>query len=215
MSNEASERRSAPIVGGSLLLAAAITWLLAGFNVGLTVGPTVLFLNLAFSVASDLLLLASMIVLALGFRGEPGVFGGSRIARTAAIVFGARNLAFQVFSEAAPPVPGSVANITAAAILNAVFVAAIVVLTISQTRRRQVTGGFVPPALWAVAVCDIGVTVLGLAGGVGVALFVVRAHLDALLPLSLLALGAAYLVPRIRSARGRATSSSARMDRTA
>ena len=202
MSDQAARPRRTAILGGALLIACALVWTVSDFSSGrLIVIP---YLDVAVGYLASLLLLAAMIVLAVGVRGEAGAFGSSRLVIAAAIVFGARNLAFQVQGEALTPMPTSTllrvshVLIPLTLVLDVLFVAAIIVVAVAQTRggrARQLELA----ALWAVSGAQVLLIVTSVIDNVPVQLFLGRAHAALLFPLCIAVLGVAYLLRGLQS----------------
>lgn len=194
MDGQASPVRRTATVGGLLLIATAVVWIIAVPRFGVL--QTLRDVDFA-EAAASVLLLTAMITLSFGVRGDAGVFGSSRLVVAAAIAFGARSAAFwvsdSVVARATAAHPGSFALILVSLALNCLFAAAVILVACAQTVAGRASG-LVLIALWTVAGANLLISSSSFVGTVSSDLFLARAHAELLLPLCLAFLGIAYVL---------------------
>ncbi|TIH26676.1 hypothetical protein [Subtercola vilae] len=189
--------RVTTMVGGAGLALGAVIWLF-----GSSAQTPSFLTSTAPALVSAVVVLAAIIVLAIGARGESGITGASLISRSALILFGARSLLLIVFS-AIPFTNISLAVAVGDSLIVlfalAAFAAAIVVA------HAKILRGVSRWILFAVALCFTLVTVPTLTGLTQVGLFFSTPGVTLVMPGALLILGLSYFLYGFASTDARRT----------
>ncbi len=181
--------RTTTVFAGVGISVAALLWLLTDpvFGFLFLTGPIP-------RIGSAIILLAAMATLAFGTCGESSIVGSSIVGTVALLVFGARNLVFELLvmipftGDALPVVRGVSSG------LSVLFVVALAVAAASVV-RASVLHGFARWILLGVVTCYAIITTLSLipqAGEVGYVLLAVW-QVWLAVPASLLILGITYV----------------------
>jgi hypothetical protein len=148
----------------------------------------------AAGILAGLVLLGSFILLAVAFHGEVGIAGHSRLGRAVLIVFGASWLVYEIFATVVANAPGlEVASRLIGTSLTVLFGAAAFASAIFVV-RAGVLHGFARWSLLLAALFDGALTLLSLVPDVTFVTFLLIWQTDLIVPLTLLIVGASYIL---------------------
>jgi hypothetical protein len=137
---------------------------------------------------------ARIILLAVAFHGEVGIAGHSRLGRAVLIVFGASWLVYEIFATVVANAPGlEVASRLIGTSLTVLFGAAAFASAIFVV-RAGVLHGFARWSLLLAALFDGALTLLSLVPDVTFVTFLLIWQTDLIVPLTLLIVGASYIL---------------------
>lgn len=127
-------------LGGLFIALGGMLWLLAAC---LQLWDPILLSGFIVSMASDVLLLAGALVLALGLHGSRGVAGSSAAGKIALIIFGAASLVIDIENSIGASLPFQPGAFSIALVINqgsvVVFAVAAVVAAIAVVRAHELS----------------------------------------------------------------------------